>query len=64
MPAGFGAGGMPVGLQLVGNYFAEGTLLHAAHAFQRRDRLAPARTPAGVPTMNGSPATLIAASRS
>ncbi len=35
VPAGFGAGGMPVGLQLVGNYFAEGTLLHAAHAFQR-----------------------------
>ena len=34
IPAGFGAGGMPVGLQLVGNYFAEGTLLHAAHAFQ------------------------------
>ena len=27
--------GMPVGLQLIGNYFAEGTLLHAAHAFQR-----------------------------
>jgi aspartyl-tRNA(Asn)/glutamyl-tRNA(Gln) amidotransferase subunit A len=35
IPAGFGTGGMPVGLQLVGNYFAEGTLLHAAHAFQR-----------------------------
>jgi aspartyl-tRNA(Asn)/glutamyl-tRNA(Gln) amidotransferase subunit A len=35
VPAGFGADGMPVGLQLVGNYFAEGTLLHAAHAFQR-----------------------------
>jgi aspartyl-tRNA(Asn)/glutamyl-tRNA(Gln) amidotransferase subunit A len=35
IPAGFGAGGMPVGLQLVGNYFAEGALLHAAHAFQR-----------------------------
>ena len=35
VPAGFGAGGMPVGLQLVGNYFGEGTLLHAAHAFQR-----------------------------
>jgi len=35
IPAGFGAAGMPVGLQLVGNYFAEGTLLHAAHAFQR-----------------------------
>ena len=35
VPAGFGAGGMPVGLQLIGNYFAEGTLLHAAHAFQQ-----------------------------
>ena len=35
VPAGFGAAGLPVGLQLVGNYFAEGTLLHAAHAFQQ-----------------------------
>ncbi len=35
VPAGFGAGGMPVGLQLIGNYFQEGTLLHAAHAFQQ-----------------------------
>jgi aspartyl-tRNA(Asn)/glutamyl-tRNA(Gln) amidotransferase subunit A len=35
IPAGFGAGAMPVGLQLIGNYFAEGTLLHAAHAFQQ-----------------------------
>jgi aspartyl-tRNA(Asn)/glutamyl-tRNA(Gln) amidotransferase subunit A len=35
VPAGFGAGGMPVGLQLIGNHFAEGTLLHAAHAFQQ-----------------------------
>ena len=34
LPAGFGEGGMPVGLQLIGNYFQEGTLLHAAHAFQ------------------------------
>ncbi len=34
VPAGFGAG-LPVGLQLIGNYFAEGTLLHAAHAFQQ-----------------------------
>ena len=34
VPAGFGDGGMPVGLQLIGNYFDEGTLLHAAHAFQ------------------------------
>ena len=35
LPAGFGAAGMPVGLQLVGNYFQEGELLHAAHAFQQ-----------------------------
>jgi len=35
IPAGFGEGGMPVGLQLIGNYFAEGQLLHAAHAFQQ-----------------------------
>jgi len=35
LPAGFGEGAMPVGLQLIGNYFQEGTLLHAAHAFQQ-----------------------------
>ncbi len=37
IPAGFGGEGdaMPVGLQLIGNYFAEGTLLHTAHAFQQ-----------------------------
>jgi aspartyl-tRNA(Asn)/glutamyl-tRNA(Gln) amidotransferase subunit A len=35
VPAGFGAGNMPVGLQLVGNYFKEGELLHTAHAFQQ-----------------------------
>jgi aspartyl-tRNA(Asn)/glutamyl-tRNA(Gln) amidotransferase subunit A len=39
VPAGFAGpaegGGMPVGLQLIGNYFAEGTLLHAAHALQQ-----------------------------
>jgi aspartyl-tRNA(Asn)/glutamyl-tRNA(Gln) amidotransferase subunit A len=35
LPAGFGAGHMPVGLQLIGNYFDEAGLLHAAHAFQQ-----------------------------
>jgi aspartyl-tRNA(Asn)/glutamyl-tRNA(Gln) amidotransferase subunit A len=35
LPAGFGEGGMPVGLQLIGNYFDEAALLHAAHAFQQ-----------------------------
>jgi aspartyl-tRNA(Asn)/glutamyl-tRNA(Gln) amidotransferase subunit A len=35
IPCGFGAGGMPVGLQLLGNYFGEGKLLGAAHRFQQ-----------------------------
>ena len=34
VPAGFGDAGMPVGLQLIGNYFQEGRLLHSAHALQ------------------------------
>ena len=34
VPAGFGEGGMPVGLQLIGNYFKEAQLLGAAHQFQ------------------------------
>ena len=33
-PVGFGADGLPVGLQLIGDYFAESRLLHAAHRFQ------------------------------
>ena len=35
VPAGFGAGGMPVGLQLIGNYFKEAQLLNAAHRLQQ-----------------------------
>jgi aspartyl-tRNA(Asn)/glutamyl-tRNA(Gln) amidotransferase subunit A len=39
VPAGFARSGegpaMPVGLQLIGNYFDEGRLLHAAHALQQ-----------------------------
>ena len=35
IPAGFGEGGMPVGLQLLGNYFQEARLLTAAHKFQQ-----------------------------
>jgi aspartyl-tRNA(Asn)/glutamyl-tRNA(Gln) amidotransferase subunit A len=35
VPAGFGEEGLPVGLQLIGNYWKEGELLHAAHAFQQ-----------------------------
>ena len=35
VPAGFGEGGMPVGLQLIGNYFGEAKLLNAAHQLQQ-----------------------------
>jgi aspartyl-tRNA(Asn)/glutamyl-tRNA(Gln) amidotransferase subunit A len=34
VPAGFGAHGMPVGLQLIGNYFKEAQLLNVAHRLQ------------------------------
>ena len=35
IPVGFGAGNMPVGMQLLGNYFQEARLLNAAHRFQQ-----------------------------
>ncbi len=35
IPCGFGEGGMPVGLQIAGNYFAEARMLNAAHQYQR-----------------------------
>ncbi len=34
-PCGFGAGSLPVGMQLIGNYFAEGRLLATAHQYQQ-----------------------------
>ena len=34
LPVGFGEGGMPVGLQLIGNYLQEARLLNVAHRFQ------------------------------
>ena len=46
VPAGQGEGGMPVGLQLIGNYFQEGALLHAAHALQQATDFH-TRSPAG-----------------
>ena len=45
VPAGFDAG-LPVGLQLIGNYFAEAKLLNAAHRFQQATDWH-ARVPAG-----------------
>ena len=35
LPVGFGAGGMPVGLQLIGNYLQEARLLNVAHRYQQ-----------------------------
>ncbi|RYF79750.1 MAG: Asp-tRNA(Asn)/Glu-tRNA(Gln) amidotransferase subunit GatA, partial [Comamonadaceae bacterium] len=35
LPVGFGEDRMPVGLQLIGNYFGEARLLNAAHRFQQ-----------------------------
>ena len=35
IPVGFGQGGMPVGMQLLGNYLQESRLLNAAHRFQQ-----------------------------
>ena len=35
LPAGFGANNMPVGMQLIGNYFKEAQLLNAAHRLQQ-----------------------------
>jgi aspartyl-tRNA(Asn)/glutamyl-tRNA(Gln) amidotransferase subunit A len=35
VPCGFTGGGLPIGLQLVGRWFEEGTVLGAAHAYQQ-----------------------------
>ncbi len=34
IPAGFGANNMPVGLQIIGTYFAEAQMLNVAHQYQ------------------------------
>lgn len=34
IPCGFGAGGLPVGLQIIGSYFDEAKMLRVAHQFQ------------------------------
>jgi aspartyl-tRNA(Asn)/glutamyl-tRNA(Gln) amidotransferase subunit A len=51
VPAGFAksaeGGGLPVGLQLIGNYFEEGALLQAAHALQQATDWHLAAPPAG-----------------
>ena len=47
VPCGFGAGGLPVGLHIVGNYFSEARILNLAHRYQRETDWH-AREPAGV----------------
>ena len=34
IPAGFGDGNLPVGLQIIGNYFSEAKMLNVAHQYQ------------------------------
>jgi aspartyl-tRNA(Asn)/glutamyl-tRNA(Gln) amidotransferase subunit A len=35
IPVGFGANGRPVGMQIIGNYFAEAKMLNVAHQYQK-----------------------------
>ena len=35
LPCGFDGKGLPIGLQLVGNYFSEAKMLNVAHQYQR-----------------------------
>ncbi|MGD9787138.1 MAG: Asp-tRNA(Asn)/Glu-tRNA(Gln) amidotransferase subunit GatA [Sulfuricellaceae bacterium] len=35
VPCGFGASGLPVGLQIIGNYFSEAKMLNVAHQYQQ-----------------------------
>ena len=35
VPCGFGDSKMPIGLQIIGNYFDEGRMLKAAHQYQQ-----------------------------
>ncbi|MCB1916589.1 MAG: Asp-tRNA(Asn)/Glu-tRNA(Gln) amidotransferase subunit GatA [Rhodocyclaceae bacterium] len=54
LPAGLGGAGLPVGLQLIGNYFGEARLLSAAHRFQQATDWHQAR-PARASEEEGSP---------
>lgn len=47
IPCGF-AGGLPVGMQIIGKAFAEGTILQAAHAFEQGKGLRNQKPPLGV----------------
>jgi len=34
-PCGFSSAGLPIGMQLIGNYFSEAHLLQVAHQYQQ-----------------------------
>jgi aspartyl-tRNA(Asn)/glutamyl-tRNA(Gln) amidotransferase subunit A len=34
-PCGFSGDGLPIGMQLIGNYFSEARLLQVAHQYQQ-----------------------------
>ena len=48
IPAGFDAGGLPIGLQLIGDYFSEARLLNVAHQYQQATDWHQRRPGAGV----------------
>ena len=48
IPCGFDAKGLPVGLQVIGNYFSEARMLNAAHQYQKSTDWHQ-RVPAGTP---------------
>jgi aspartyl-tRNA(Asn)/glutamyl-tRNA(Gln) amidotransferase subunit A len=48
IPCGFDERGLPVGLQLMGNYFSEALLLGVAHRYQKATEWH-ARMPTGTP---------------
>ena len=45
VPAGFSGAGLPIGLQLLGKHFTEGTILRIAHAFEQATDVANRRPP-------------------
>ncbi|MDO4693730.1 MAG: amidase family protein, partial [Eikenella sp.] len=47
LPAGFSSDGLPIGVQLISNYFAEAKLLGVAHQMQLESDWH-IKTPAGV----------------
>ena len=47
VPCGFTAGGLPIGLQLIGPAFGEGTVLRAGHAYQQATDWHTRRPPLG-----------------